>query len=326
MTETAEPSKGRIRIPRWLRLTLGAVIVIAAFCFLVGRLIRDWNQVPFHQLRFSPIHLVASFAILFGLHFPLGAYAWKVILRGFDEHISTFKSLTIITVTQIGKYIPGKVWFTLGRMSLAKKEGIPQAKTLMSVLVEAGFALLAAILLFGIAILFAPRSSVPGPVYLLFIAAPLCLVVIYPPILNRVLRFALRKLKQPVFELKLSYLRMLYILLLYTLGWFMQGIGCFILINSFYPLALGKLPVLLGGYSISWILGFLTLIAPAGLGIREGIFTFILRMIIPEPVAIIAALLTRVWITVAEAAISLASLLYISIVRKHAQKTKENSN
>ena len=236
------------------------------------------------------------------------------------------KSIAIFSVAQIGKYAPGKVWFTLGRMSMAKGEGIPEDRTMVSVVVELAFSLLAATLLFGLAVLLIPRAQIPPVVYLLFLLAPLSLVAVYPPILNWIIRFALARLRRPVFELRMSYPRILRILVLYVLDWALQGACCFVLINSFYPMPLSRLPVLLGGYAMSWMLGFLVLIAPAGLGIREGVYTIILRTVMPEPIAIVSALVTRVWMTVSEVLMAGVSLPFVTRRRKNAEETHSASN
>ncbi|MEO0019528.1 MAG: lysylphosphatidylglycerol synthase domain-containing protein [candidate division WOR-3 bacterium] len=306
---------------RWLRYTLGIAIVIISFYFLISRLLRDWQQIPFSELRFNPVLLILSYLILLCLHFPLGGYAWKLILAGLGENLPALRCTAIITVTQLGKYAPGKVWFTLGRMSFAKRDGIPEAKTLTSVVIETGFLLLAAIFLFAIAVLLLPRAVVPKGVYYSFLLAPITLIVTYPPILNRILKPLLRWFKQPLFSLELSYPRLLAILGVYVLDWFVQGIGCFVLINSFYPLSLSHLPILLGGYSISWILGFIILIAPAGLGVREGIYTFILKLVMPQTIAIISALITRVWMSTAEVAMALICLPLLRKGLKESEKT-----
>jgi len=312
----------RNRFPKWLRLILGSLLAVAGIGFLLARLAEDWGRVPFDELSFNPACLALSFTILLAIHFPLYALAWRLLLKGFGEELPFRAALAVFSAAQIGKYIPGKVWFTLGRMSLGRREGIPEAKTLVSTLVEAAFALLSAILLFGIAVLLVPRDTLPGAVYFLFVGIPLCLVAIHPPILNRLLKSVLKKLKRPVFRLEASYGRLLLVLLVYVLDWAAQGLGCYLLIRSFYPMPVAHLPVLLGGYAVSWMLGFLALIAPAGLGIREGIFTFVLRLIVTEPIAIISALVTRVWITLAEALMALVSVLYLGVRRKNAQEAK----
>lgn len=304
----------------WLRYTLGTSIVLVSFYFLITRLVRDWRSIPFTELHFNPLLLILSYLILLFIHFPLGAFAWNLLLNGLGEKLSPLRALAILTVTQLGKYAPGKVWFTIGRMSFAARDRVPEAKTLISVVVETGFLLLAAVFLFAIAIIFLPRAVIPRGVYLSFLLAPLTLIVTYPPILNRLLKLLLPIFKQPVFSLRLSYVRLLAILAVYILDWFFQGLGCFVLINSFYPLGIDKLPILLGGYSISWILGFIILIAPAGLGVREGIYTFILKLVMPQPVAIISALITRVWMSTSEVAMA---LICLPLLRKGGKDGKE---
>ncbi len=311
----ATPARGRF--PTWLKTTLGIIVVGASFYFLVSRLVQDWNRIPFDTLRFRPVPLVLSYVCFLGLHYPLIAWGWKLILRGLGERISTPRGLAIITVTQLGKYIPGKVWFALGRIGMAAREGIPKTKGLVSILIETGFSLLAAVLLFAVTVLFLPRGSVPAPVYWLFALAPLCLVVVYPPVLNRVLAFLLRRLKRPVFELRLSYPRLLLILLVYCLDWFFHGLGNYALLSSFYPLGLEALPVIVGGYAVAWILGFLAVVAPAGLGVREGIYTVVARTVMPAPMAIAASFLTRVWTTIGEVVMALAFAAVLGKRRKH---------
>lgn len=311
---------------RWLRTVIGVVIAGAALWFLAVRLVRDWHQIPRGQLHFQPLLLGASFVLLIVFHLPLYGYAWRLILHALGAELPLGKSIAIFSVAQIGKYAPGKVWFTLGRMSMAKNEGIPEDRTMVSVVIELAFSLLAATLLFGLAVLLIPREQIPRAVYLLFLLAPLSLVAVYPPILNRIIRFTLARLKRPLFELRMSYPRILRILVLYVLDWALQGACCFVLISSFYPMPLSRLPVLLGGYAMSWMLGFLVLIAPAGLGIREGVYTIILKTVMPEPIAIVSALVTRVWMTVSEVVMAGVSLPFVARRRKNAEETHPPSS
>lgn len=319
MSQSQEAPARRSRFPRWLRNLLGVVLVAATFYFLASRLVRDWHQIPWSNLRLNYLLLATAFALFFFIYIPLYGFMWKVMLAGMGERISLFNATSVLGVSQIGKYVPGKLWFAVGRMYLAKRHGISEAKTAVSALIETGFALLTAVLLFGLAALFLPRYGIPKQVYLSFLLIPFCLVVIYPPVLNRIVGFLLRRLRQPVFDINLSLGRILALTGLYVLMWLVQGVGCFALVSSFYPLALSQLPMLVGGYALSWILGFVVLVSPAGLGIREGVFSFALRLIVPEPVAIIAALLSRVWLTVAE---GLTALFFTLLLRRSRLEAK----
>jgi hypothetical protein len=317
----------RLRIPRWLRLTVGLAIVLGSLCFLMFRLIRDWHQIPFGRLSFAPLYLVASFVVLIFIHFPIYGWLWQAILGTLDARIPVWKAAAITALSCIGKYAPGKVWFTLGRMSFAKREGVPEAKSLLSVVLEITVTLLAGIILLGIAILLVPRSQVPARVYYLFLMIPLCLIALYPPVMNWLLRTGLKLLRLPLFEWRLSAGGLSKVLGICMLDWLAQGIGSFLLVRSFYPVALSQLPVMLGGYAVSWMIGFLILITPAGLGVREGIYTLILKTVMPEPVAIISAIVTRVWITLGEltAAVIGFALLRSSLRRSNVQRQENHT-
>ena len=281
---------------------------MACFYFLGSRLARDWHKIPWHEIRLNVPLLVSAFLVMFAWMVVYG-FTWKVLLAGMGERISLFNSVSVLAVSQVGKYIPGKLWFTVGRMYLAKKHGVSEAKTAVSTAMELALSLLGAVILFGLAVALVPRGMTPSRVYLAFLLVPFCVVAVYPPILNRVTGFILKRLHQPVFEIRMTFIRLLAVLGLFVLMWVIQGLGCYLLIRSFYPLDLSRLPMVAGAFALSWILGFIVLISPAGLGVREGIFTFALRLVVPEPVAIIAALLSRVWITVTEGLLALVFTL-----------------
>lgn len=304
-------AKPKLGIPRWLKYTLGTLLVAAAFYFLISRLVRDWHLIPFDQIHFSPLYLTLSYIVLIFCHFPLFGWLWQSILGALDVRVPWLAATLITAVSNVGKYLPGKVWFTVGRMSLAERYGASEAKVVLSVIMEIAITLLGGLVLLAFAVPFIPSSLVPRGAYWFFALVPICLALLYPPILNRLLSPVLRLFRQPHFEISLTYARLLGMLGICLLDWLAQGLGSYLLINSFYPLSPAKFPVLLGAYAISWMIGFLVLVAPAGLGVREGIYTVILRTVIAGPVAIMTALITRVWMTVGELVAALAGFMFL---------------
>jgi hypothetical protein len=316
MAERESPAKLKLGIPKWLKYGLGSLLVVAAFYFLISRLVRDWHLIPFDEIHFSLPYLALSYVVLIFCHFPLFGWLWQTILRSLEVRMPLLPATVITVVSNVGKYLPGKVWFTVGRMSFAERYGASEAKVVLSVVMEIAITLLGGLVLFAFAVLFIPRSLVPRGAYGFFALIPICLALLYPPVLNRLLAPVLRLARQPHFELRLSYLRLLGMLGICLLDWLAQGMGSYLLINSFYPLPLAKLPVLLGAYAISWMIGFLVLVAPAGLGVREGIYTVILKTVIAGPVAIITALVTRVWMTAGELIAALAGFVYLRAISR----------
>ena len=90
------------------------------------------------------------------------------------------------------------------------------------------------------------------------------------------------------------------LLAFYMFSWVVNGIGFYLLIKSFYATPLSLILPLTGAFAVSWIIGFLSLITPSGLGIREGILTFLLGFYFPLPIAIIISLVSRLWIILGE--------------------------
>ncbi|HTW91712.1 MAG TPA: lysylphosphatidylglycerol synthase transmembrane domain-containing protein [bacterium] len=298
----------RSRVSRLLRWTIGTLVVVACFYFLVAKLAHDWHKIPWNETRLSVPLLVSAFLVMF-IWMVVYGLTWKVLLQGLGERISLFNSVSVLAVSQIGKYIPGKLWFTVGRMYLAKKHGVSEAKTAVSTAMEIALSLLGAVVLFALAVALVPRGIIPSRAYLAFLLAPLCVVAVYPPVLNWATGLILKWLRQPVFRIRMSFARLVGILGLYVCMWIIEGLGCYLLVRSFYPIGLSTLPMVAGAFALSWILGFIVLISPAGLGVRESIFTFALQLVMPVPIAIIAALLSRIWITGTEGLLALVFTL-----------------
>lgn len=297
-----------------LKKIIAVIIIVAVFSFLGKVLYQNWTKVPFEKLEFNYIFLTLSFVFLF-FCFLLGSFIWKLILRSMGESITLKKSMGIIAVSQLGRYIPGKVWTFFGRMYLAKREGIPERKTATSMLLETGLLVISAAIIFLIAFGFCKGTVLPNKVYWALFLIPAGLIVLYPPIFTSIINFFLKRLKREVIDIKIRYIEILGLLILYCFVWLFQGIGFYFLIKSFYPVEFASFLPLMGTYTISWVIGFLSLITPGGLGVREGIMGFLLKFYLPVSIAIIATLLARIWITIGE-------LIFFGIFARGARKVE----
>jgi hypothetical protein len=308
--DSAAPTKDRRRrFPNWLKTVAGILIAGSAFYFLGSRLVRDWSEIPRESIHFRPWLFALSLLPGWLLDLPATGLAWTIMLRKFGDRLQVRHSIIIIAASRLGKYIPGKVWFALGRMLLAKRKNIREAHTLTTVFLEAAFFMLAAVVLFGTTVVFVPAESLTARHFLPLAMLPVCLIVLYPPVFRRVVNFVLRKLHRAEIDFRWSFGEALALLGIYMFVWLCQGFGIWLAINSFFPLGIDKLPVLLGSHAVSWIVGFLVILAPAGLGVREGILTFFLSAIMPVPVAIIASLVARLWFTISEGLIAIPAAI-----------------
>ena len=74
------------------------------------------------------------------------------------------------------------------------------------------------------------------------------------------------------------------------------------LVASMYPLAAADVPLVVAAYAAAYAAGFLALLTPAGLGIREGVLVVALAPVLPAGPALVVALVSRLWMMLVELA------------------------
>lgn len=292
---------------RILKRVLTVVVVSIVFYFLITNLVKNWQKIPFDSLHFHSLNLIISYVFLF-LNFLIFVEGWRNIMIKFGHSISFKNAFWIISSSQIAKYVPGGIWFALGRVYLGKSRNLKEENVALSVVVETGLTFLVGILLFLLSVSFVSQKIFANFLYVIPIFF-LFLIVLYPPILNRVINFALQILKKPNIKITISYSQILKLSIYFFGLWIAQIIGFYFLINAIYPMPISKIFTLSAAYTLSWMTGFVVIFAPGGLGVREGMMTLLLLPILPAPLAIAISFIARIWITLFEIVIFFVGLL-----------------
>lgn len=281
-----------------LRKLISACLIIIIFYFLLKNLVVNWRNIPFKELKLDFSLLILSFFLLF-LTFLIFVAAWRSILKSLGETLGFSSSFWIMTASQMGKYVPGKIWFILGRIYMAKQEKLSGVNVALSVLVETILTLLCGMILVVISI-FLSQAKIHIPLWSLFLLVVAGIVILHPSILNTITNFFLRLFKKDTIHIPFSFTRMLALSIYYWGLWATQIIGFFFLVNSIYRVSIIHYASIIFVYTTSWIVGFIAPFAPGGLGVREGIMSLGLSTIMPPGLAIGISFLTRIWITVFE--------------------------
>lgn len=269
--------------------------------FLVINIAQDWQSIlPYvDQLKFLP--LVLSFIILLTVY-PEGAYGWYLILKNNNIKIKPYEGVRIWIISNTARYIPGKVWQYVGRVEMAREAGIARNFAVSSLLLEIFLVLLAGLCISILALPFVNLGSFYISYWAFLLAAPL--ILIHPTVSNwfieLIAKFTKREIKK--FALTLSFGSTLNILIWFSINFLLNGLAL-----SFLIKALGREVGIMdffmfsGFYSISWVLGFISLIAPAGVGVSEVSLAYLLSLSgIPGTLAAAIALIYRFLLTVAE--------------------------
>ena len=289
----------------------------AAFWFVGRAIVRYWGDVERSLAALSPRWLpIVGSAILVLAAYVILIETWRVMLGAWEGRTPiAFRDATRIWfISNLGRYVPGKIWQIAAMSALAQRLGVsPVAATGSALIVNlanilSGFVVALA---GGLQLLDATthgRSGTAIAVALVLLAGLLLLPVLLPPAVALAGRVTGRLPRAPRVPARSVWVA--------TLGtaaaWALYGTG-------FALLAHGILPALPGGvwdfvavYTVSYLAGYLFVPAPGGLGVREWTMVqglTVLGIAAPGDAWTIA-FVSRLWLTVLEAAPGVVFLLW----------------
>lgn len=307
-----------LRIVQW-------AIVVAIFFFL-GKMVWDhWNQVKDTPFTLRPFPFILS-TLIFAFSYFIQIWAWYLITLKLEIALSPSETLKTWFYSQLGKYLPGKIWLFLSRFHFYESKGKSKKAISIALYLETVTIIMGAGLIFLAALIFHREIRLfyswrhPGWLVLLFL---LGFIFLHPRVLQKILNWALIHFKREPVSLSISYSDVLWILFVCIISWGIGGVGFYLFVDSVYPAAPQYILFLTGALAISSTLGLIAIFAPSGLGVREGALVYLLLLMMPPPVAVIISILTRIWMTLIE--IGLIGMVYlISRFQKESEKGSQN--
>ena len=278
------------------------ILLVGAVLFFLGlNIYHGWRDASRFQWNIRPWPLAVSFALALAFWFMTGL-GWNLLVRYLGGGLTLRQGMKIYFLSNLGWYVPGKVWYAVGRAYLGQREGVSVGVISTSVLMEIVLSLTSSALMATLALpLLSPLLGTKG-LYLGIAILALGLAVLHPALMKPLLALWERFLPGPKREmtLPLRYSVTLGLLAGYLVIWGFVGAAFFILLNAVYPLPFAWFPTVVAIYAISWIAGFLAPFAPSGLGVREGAMILLLGQYLPVPAVTATAILFRVWLILAE--------------------------
>lgn len=293
----------RARLIHALRWAVALVAIGVFVAYLLGNLdaLRD------EPLRLRPGYATAALGVLVA-HLVGRALLWHLLTRDLDVAIGWRQALASWSVSLLGKYVPGKVFYLLARLEPYRREGRSKSQVTVAFGIETVAALIAQLGTVLVALWLADLGPLqPARPFL-----PLLLIVmavgLHPRIIEPTLNLGLRLLRRPPTRIVLTYCQLLRVVGAYLINWQMFGLGFFLLLNSVYPVPIEDVAFVVGAMSVATVAGILALVVPSGLGVREGLLALLLAAIIPAPVAALVALAQRGWVLIGEGLVVVVTL------------------
>jgi hypothetical protein len=299
------------RVLNWIGLLLAA----AALFYLGRSFAAGLRQQSLSELLSFDVGLfAASFAVLM-VHMVLAALSWKLVSGVVGCPVSFRQAFAIHFLTQVGKYLPGKLWAAVGKVGLTRKLGLSGVKASHAMVLESLF-IVSGSMLVGVPLVPVAASRLGlGPGVSVVAVAVLALVLImtsHPTAFNRLLAAVSRMTGKRLEAEDPGFINVLRLLPVYLLVFLTQGLA-FVLLAWSFGLRLPMFPGMFI-FPMAMAIGFIVVFAPGGLGVREVSLTWLVGLVMGAGAATagraeLVSLAARLWITLAEGVAFVVAML-----------------
>lgn len=319
----------------------GALLALAAGAFFIRHARNALAGQDLSSLwTLSALSALVALTLLYMLTVPSTSVAWTWLLRALRQQVGCSRLLAILAVVQIGKYLPGNVAHHLGRIALARAEGVSLVAAVYSVACEALLLLLAATHVSAMTLVGAqPAMLAELPLMrhrwpLLTGVTMLAIVALAmaPYLATWLVRLRRQGMatdgseRAPSLALGVPVVAGCYAM--YLLNFVLIGLGLWLMAQALVPAgsAVPGVWYLVGAFASSWFLGFVIPGAPAGLGVREAVLSGWLVGTMPDAQVVVLIVALRVATTVGDLLVFAAGGVGMRRTRVVGRPPREGAN
>jgi len=289
--------------------SLGQVLVVSLILFFWGRaLAENWRTFVTYPWQFHWGYLLLSFGLLI-LEILTAASIWWRALALVGNRIPWLLGMQLFFRAQIARYLPGGVWDMVGRFVLGSQAGVGKRSMAASMGLEMGVQVLSGSMFLLLAL--ALRSDLETRAYFglgLGIVAG-AMLFLSPPVFTFFVNTLLNLLKKPRLDMDLTYGGIFQLFLMRLFGHLLMGLGFACLVLGVSSTPVGQIPLLTAAFVGAWLIGYLAVFIPMGVGVREGMLVLLTGGFLPFSVATVAGVGYRLLIAIRDLAIAGAGVV-----------------
>lgn len=296
-------------------MLLQAGLALLILGFLALTVVGQWDEIRERGVHFKALWLLPSL-VLVPIYLALNAFGWDLLLRMLGHPIGGLRAQVAWGQPLLARYVPGSVLYVLARLLLSERFGVPRRVTLASIIYEQALSVAAAA---GVATwFFISHPDLQGQPWRWAVLAivPIALAVLHPrvfgPLVNRIFAAFGR---EPL-PATISFGGIVGMLLFFAANWAVMGLAVYCVARSVTFLPIEDLPIVGSAQAIGYVAAVASMVAPAGLGVRDAAFAWTVKAALPDRsfgVGSLIALVVRAMITVGE-------LLFVAIVTGMARR------
>ena len=320
--DSSDLSSGKNKRFGWLsvlRRIVAAGIVLVVLFYIIHAISSNWIELKNSMKQVSVSWIILqAFAVL--SYFALLPVLWgRVIHTG-----ETSAPLNAIIISgylpSLGKYVPGKIWSVASRIVLLNRYSqVPRIQAVTATYLQYIFELAgAAPYVLGYALLgIMPLISVgkTAPAVILSV-----IVAIFPGAAWRFVSAILLRMGRKINSNLMGPMFTPGVYLLFIFQWAIYGFSGIALCRAFGHFDSLTAAGIGCAFIASWLIGFISLLTPGGIGVREGAMVLMLTPLIGNGTAVLVSVIARLMWTIGDGCGILTGLYFTMKAGKNIHK------
>lgn len=294
---------------RKMRIALQAGLAVLIFGFLVLTVINQWSEIQNEGVHFHVGWLIPAIVIL-PAFYVISAWGWDLILRLLGYPLGFGRAQVAWGQPLLARYVPGSVLYVLGRVLLSEKAGIPRRVTIASIVYEQAISATSAVVVAAYFIIKHPDLQGDAWRWGVLLLIPAAIAILHPKVFGPLANRALRALGREPLPASISLRGVIALIVFYSLNWIVVAFGIYCVARSVTFIPFEDILLVGSAQAIGYFAALVTLVAPAGLGVKDAAFAWAVKAALPSrsfALGSLIAIALRFVMTVAE-------LLYVGVV------------
>lgn len=277
---------------QWVRRVFLICLVAGIGWYIAAR----WQELRLPE-QFRWKWLAAGTPFMLG-GFVAFARGQQLLLRDRGHDVSLPRSLALLYLPVLGKYVPGKVWSVVGAMWLFHQQGIPRATAATCIIAT----MMCGVAGGGLVSLAFAEGGLPPWMRAILMAASIVglLLFIRSRLFQALSARVVRRWSHIAESITIGPATLLHTVVINAVAWTLSGLGFVCVVQTSHAVAPSDLPGIVAIFAFAQVMGFLALFAPAGIGVREGLLVAALAPLLGEGQAVLIAAVARLWQTLLE--------------------------
>jgi glycosyltransferase 2 family protein len=292
-----------------VRLALQIGLAVVVFGFLVLTVIDQWSEIQSEGVHFHVLWLVPALIILV-LYYVLAAFGWDLILRSLGYRIGFGRAQVAWGQPLLARYVPGSILYVLGRVLLSERAGVPRRISVASIVYEQAISATSAIVVAAYFIIKHPDLQGVPERWAVLLLIPLAIVVLHPKVFGRLSNRALRAFGRDPLPVVMSLRDVVALIIYFSLIWLAVAFGIYSVARSVTYIPYSDILLVGSAQAIGYFAALVTLVAPAGLGVRDAAFAWAVKAALPGRSFAVGSLIS----IAVRGVMTVAELIYVALV------------